>query len=465
MSTEQQTTTTPSITLSKAPISFIAHSQNGELIAFAVNTQLFVYNSKSNTFYDIAPTDQHTAFVRSIEFSNHKDTIADNGFIMTGSSDKCVKVWKVVDGNKVQCSKTLPLNKKIICTALNNDNDSLLVSDKCGDVFRYSLFDDSKNKLSTPNQNNNNNNKASKQDERESDENLSFGHYSSIIDLKFSKCQNYLFSADRDEKIRVSKFPNSFDIEIFCLGHKKYITEVLVVPNKPELLVTGSGDGTIKVWNWKQGKCLQTLDLNDKLIDAVTIPQCFDEKNNNLIVSVEDSPNLFIYNFDQESSTFKSTPTTVSLKASPIKVSLVNNSFLVSLMTIEPTSDLLVELETTFEIRQQSIIAESVNKISTVSLDKNALKTLLETIEKKSNRKHVSYARNPQIHKKRTNGGQPKDDDEDDLDDIPSDLDDENTTTDAATTAASQEKPLKLRKMTVEGAKEIEQELASAKQP
>lgn len=441
---------TNNITLGKSPISFLTHSKDGELIAFAINTQLFVYNNRLNTFYDIASTDQHSAFIRSIEFSNGSGKFT----LMTGSTDKSVKIWNI-ENNTVKCTKTLALNKKIICTALNKDDDTLLVSDKCGDVFTYSLFDDSKNKLTAAGAGSN---KATKQDERESDENLSFGHYSSILDLKFTQCQNYLFSADRDEKIRVSKFPNSFDIEIFCLGHKKYITQVLILSNKPEILVSGSGDGTIKVWNWKEGKCIQTLDLNDKMTDAITIPQCFDEKNNNLIVSVEDSSNLFIFNFDVETSMFKQESSkTVSLPQSPIKVDLVNNSLLVSLMTPDVSSPLLVELDSSsFEIKQQSVIVENVNKLSVASLDKNALKTLLESFEKKSNRKHVSYARNPQIHKKRTNGGQAKDDDEDDLDDMPSDLD-ENV----------EEKPLKLRKMTVEGAKEIDQELAAAsnKQP
>jgi tRNA (guanine-N(7)-)-methyltransferase subunit TRM82 len=38
-----------------------------------------------------------------------------------------------------------------------------------------------------------------------------------------SSDEKYLISCDRDEKIRVSHFPNAFDIEAYCLGHTEWV--------------------------------------------------------------------------------------------------------------------------------------------------------------------------------------------------------------------------------------------------
>lgn len=46
---------------------------------------------------------------------------------------------------------------------------------------------------------------------------ISFAFISQII----TKDQKFLITADRDEKIRISHFPNAYNIETFCLGHKE----------------------------------------------------------------------------------------------------------------------------------------------------------------------------------------------------------------------------------------------------
>lgn len=48
------------------------------------------------------------------------------------------------------------------------------------------------------------------------------GHISVLTDVILSPDNKFILTSDRDEKIRVSHFPLSDDIQAFCLGHTEY---------------------------------------------------------------------------------------------------------------------------------------------------------------------------------------------------------------------------------------------------
>jgi len=47
------------------------------------------------------------------------------------------------------------------------------------------------------------------------------GHVSMLTDILLSKDEKYVITSDRDEKIRVTKYPKTYIIKNFCLGHKE----------------------------------------------------------------------------------------------------------------------------------------------------------------------------------------------------------------------------------------------------
>jgi len=83
---------------------------------------------------------------------------------------------------------------------------------------------------------------------------LLLGHCSLVTDMILSWDQNFLITSDRDEKIRVSRYPQTFDIHAFCLAHREYVTRILICGQN--LLVSGSGDGSLVLWDWTLGKPL-----------------------------------------------------------------------------------------------------------------------------------------------------------------------------------------------------------------
>ncbi|XP_033752221.1 tRNA (guanine-N(7)-)-methyltransferase non-catalytic subunit wdr4-like [Pecten maximus] len=137
------------------------------------------------------------------------------------------------------------------CTAVTFTQDELhvLVADKTGDVYRYKVRDED-----------------TKQNSKSEDDNkgaqLMLGHLSMLLDVVLTQDDQYIVTCDRDEKIRVSHYPNSYNIHTFCLGHKGYVTNLVYVKEN-NLLISGGGEGEIIVWTLNGEKCTEAI-CNDE---------------------------------------------------------------------------------------------------------------------------------------------------------------------------------------------------------
>jgi tRNA (guanine-N(7)-)-methyltransferase subunit TRM82 len=52
---------------------------------------------------------------------------------------------------------------------------------------------------------------------------LVLGHASIITAFILTPDEKLVVSADRDEHVRVSWYPEGWDVEKYCMGHKKYV--------------------------------------------------------------------------------------------------------------------------------------------------------------------------------------------------------------------------------------------------
>lgn len=106
---------------------------------------------------------------------------------------------------------------------------------------------------------------------------LLLGHVSLLTDIAIveetvaSKQRQFLFTADRDEHIRISRYPQAHVIEGYCLGHREFVSKVCVVPWNQKLLVSGGGEAGLKLWAWGDGKLLDEVPL-DRTMIAKAIP-------------------------------------------------------------------------------------------------------------------------------------------------------------------------------------------------
>ncbi|KAG0705553.1 WD40-repeat-containing domain protein [Suillus ampliporus] len=172
-------------------------------------------------------------------------------YLATSADDKTLKTWEV-NGLKFLSTRGMPKKPTYINFADNND---ILVADKFGDIFRYQLHPNSDEQSS-----------GYTRDTLASHENpsggeLILGHASLLTTFQLTADEQYIVTADRDEHIRVSWYPQGYTIESYCLGHQKYVSAIHFPSFSPGTLISGGGDSMLKLWDWMSGKLLRNIDV------------------------------------------------------------------------------------------------------------------------------------------------------------------------------------------------------------
>ena len=105
-----------------------------------------------------------------------------------------------------------------------------------------------------------------------------------------------LLTSDRDEKIRISRFPETYIIEGFLLGHTAFVTGFVVLPSA--LAVSCGGDMTLRLWDLPSQVEISSISTsNDENSSANEIPTAIVASSCGGIVAIifDDSRRLSIY--------------------------------------------------------------------------------------------------------------------------------------------------------------------------
>ncbi|XP_074458874.1 tRNA (guanine-N(7)-)-methyltransferase non-catalytic subunit WDR4 [Larus michahellis] len=129
-----------------------------------------------------------------------------------------------------ECVSVRSVKRRCTSLIITAADDKILIADKSGDVYSYSIT------------------------EPQAEGKLELGHLSLLLDVALSADDQYILTADRDEKIRVSLAKAPYYIVSYCLGHKEFVSKILVIPNYPDLLLSASGDSTLRLWEYKSGE-------------------------------------------------------------------------------------------------------------------------------------------------------------------------------------------------------------------
>ncbi|KAG9316239.1 hypothetical protein JVU11DRAFT_2266 [Chiua virens] len=90
---------------------------------------------------------------------------------------------------------------------------------------------------------------------------LILGHASLLTSCLLTPDEKFLITADRDEHIRISWYPQGYVIESYCLGHTKYVSAIHIPEALPTSLISGGGDPELKVWDWMTGRLQRSITI------------------------------------------------------------------------------------------------------------------------------------------------------------------------------------------------------------
>ncbi|KAI0369855.1 hypothetical protein BV20DRAFT_996374 [Pilatotrama ljubarskyi] len=188
--------------------------------------------------------------------------------VITTGDDKKLKVWQVKDALKLLSERELP--KKPTEIGFTRDGQTIVVSDKFGDVFSYSIHPDPTPAPSTSQAGGSKRGSLSSH-ENPSNGTLILGHASMLTTYLLTPDEQYIVTADRDEHIRVSWFPKGYVIERYCLGHEKFVSALHIPSFDHSVLVSGGGDPMLKMWDWMSGKLLSEVSVFDAVKSHIKV--------------------------------------------------------------------------------------------------------------------------------------------------------------------------------------------------
>ncbi|NXL83828.1 WDR4 methyltransferase, partial [Alectura lathami] len=198
---------------------------------------LFVYDcanvekkASGNKGQDGQPTDKGSDNILAFAFS-----LSGDYFVLTDDNKRLILFRTKPSW---ECVSVRSVSRRCTSLVITAAEDKILVADKSGDVYSYSVT------------------------EPQAEGKLELGHLSMLLDVALSPDDRYILTADRDEKIRVSLTKAPYSIVSYCLGHKEFVSRILVVPNYPDLLVSASGDCTLRLWKYRSGEEVYCCQLS-----------------------------------------------------------------------------------------------------------------------------------------------------------------------------------------------------------
>jgi len=205
-----------------------AVENDGDLIIWAANRYLFVYNQSTKDLI-VKRNDKHTGPIRSIS--------RYNGKTVTGGDDKKIILWN----ENWEPIFEHTAQKKV--TKVIQLDDCAVYADRYGDVYEL----------------------------KDGKERLLLGHLAIVSEMKMVENNRYIVTADNNNQIRISRYPQSYVLSAICHGHDGHITKLL--SRNDSELISISSDHTLRIWDIVTGDEKQQIALRaDGLpIDAVMV--------------------------------------------------------------------------------------------------------------------------------------------------------------------------------------------------
>lgn len=193
-------------------------------------------------------------------------------YLVTVADDKDIRLYRIPSNGQPELLGSKTLVKRANALAIvpsqtdawaeaawdapTDESPVVLVADKFGDVYRLSLNDIRKPNAVLPQTR-----IKVLEGSEEGASNLIFGHVSMVTDISLDPTNTLIFTADRDEHIRITEYPKTYNIHGYLLGHEQYVSNFKRLPHAPSHAISGGGDPFLVIWDTAREKPLAKVDL------------------------------------------------------------------------------------------------------------------------------------------------------------------------------------------------------------
>ena len=191
----------------------------------------------------------------------------DNAYAATLGDDKSLRVYSL-DSSRPTLLSTRATSKRGSHLSFTSDSH-IIISDKVGDVYSYPLHPPRTDpKVTRPTAT-----ELASDPSRNPDATLLLGHVSVLTTHLLTPDGKHIITADRDEHVRVSRYPKSYIIEQYLLGSDGFVSALHIPPARPHLLFSAGGEQVIRIWDWTSGEQVASVDIWEAVLPGRKV-QC-----------------------------------------------------------------------------------------------------------------------------------------------------------------------------------------------
>ncbi|KHC49498.1 U3 small nucleolar RNA-associated protein 13 [Candida albicans P60002] len=224
-------------------------STDGKWIATASKdneARLWRWNGELQDFEPFARFQGHAGAITAISLSKSQN---EPKFLITGSSDLTIKKWKIPN-----TSNSIVKTSEYTRRAHDKDINSIDVSPN-DEYFATASYD-----------------KSGKVWQTDSGETIGVlkGHKRGLWDINFYKFDKLIVTGSGDKTIKVWSLLD-FSCNKTLEGHTNSVQRVKFFNREHPQLLSCGADGLIKLWDYKQGEIIKSLDNHDQRIWAMDL--------------------------------------------------------------------------------------------------------------------------------------------------------------------------------------------------
>ncbi|GAA5987181.1 hypothetical protein JCM10908_001848 [Rhodotorula pacifica] len=244
-----------------------------ELLITASDRRISTFDAATNA--PISTATHHAALVRFL--CTYSDPASSDVYLISTAEDKRLQVSRLPN---LELLSSRPLLKRANALDVTSGGE-IVVGDKFGDVYIFPLLPSTAEKPVDP--------KPAGEDDEQNAHQPILGHVSMLTSLALIPAEpasglthDWIATGDRDEHVRISRYPAGHVIEKFAWGSKSLVSSLLYLPpstsattatpvHSHAYLLAAGGDPTLQLFRLPSAELVRQFPIADLILPYIIV--------------------------------------------------------------------------------------------------------------------------------------------------------------------------------------------------